>query len=505
MWGGKSLKTRAIGQDAAIQRAAENGGKTQERSAASAKFSEVLQDLLGAQGAPGIDVNPLGFAPAPVGTEVKMERPVEVKEQEAEVDEDDYLNHDVQEETAHDEQLAVKEEVEEEVVVEEVVVEEATEEEFLQVVEAETERMVQEGVEKESTAGQGMPEVVTEQIATESIEVIRQERMIGSASQEGQNNQAWTPKQAVNVVLDERQKVDMSVPKELEQQVNAMQEATQKQAAPKLVGPEMKTEAQINAMFAGSTREVGSGEEKAPEPVYTSPMVNAVVQQSGLPKGSEAEQSLRFQLGSLLRPESLVDTALQQGAARANSGVGSSSGIGSIIGNGSEKEKVAGESNRTKAKPQQLPKNEQDKVVERVKELLKDANAARNGNTMVVRLDPPRLGQMMVKVTHRAGQVHARIVPESQEVETALRSRVSELTTALTAIGIKAENIHISLGAERTESEAFQFSEFLNQNGSQGSGEREFSHHREEKHATLPGSLTPTSNRGGEAVAGWVA
>lgn len=504
VWGGKSLRTREIGQDAAIQRAAENGGKTQERSAASAKFSEVLQDLIGAQGAPGIDTNPLGFAPAPVGTEVKLERPVEVEEQEAEVAEDDYLKQDVQEESAHDEQLAVNEEVKEEVVVEEVVVEEATEEEFLQVVEAETERMVQEGVEKESTAGQGTPEVVTESVATESIDVTRQERMIGSASQEGQNNQAWTPKQEVKVVVDERQKVDMSVPKELEQQVNAMQEAASKEkTSAKLVGPEMKTEAQIKEMFSGSTREVGTGEEKAPEAVQSSPMVNAVVQQSNLPKGSEAEQSLRFQLGSLLRPESLADKALQQGAARGSSAGGS--GITSIVGNSSEKEKLAGESSRAKAKPQQLPKNEQDKVVERVKELLKDANATRNGNTMVVRLDPPRLGQMMVKVTHKAGQVHARIVPESQEVETALRSRVSELTTALTAIGIKAENIHISLGAERTESEAFQFSEFLNQNGSQGSGEREFSHQREEKHATLPGSMTTTSNRGGEAVAGWVA
>jgi len=483
------LRTLSIGQDAAVQLAAENGGSNQEPSTDGAKFSEVLKDLIGMQGSAGIDMNPLSFAPAPVGTEVQMKQPVD-EEREAEVEED-YLDEDTQEE----QQVVAKEEV----AVEEVVVEEASEEEFLQAVEAETERMVQEVVEKESTAGQGTPEIQTEQVATDSI-VERQERMIGSDSQEGQNNQAWTPKQ--EVIGSERQKVDMSVPKELEQQVAALQDGALKETAGK-VGPEVKTEAQLKQLFQGSTREVGSEEGDTPEPVFNTPVVNGALQQAALPKGSDAEQSLRFQLGSLLRPENLADKVFQQGSIRTGGGL--LAGNANAISSSGEKGKLAAESGKTKAKPQQLPKGEQDKVVEQVKQLLKDANASRNGNTMVVRLDPPRLGAMMVRVTHKAGQVYARIIPESQEVETALRSRVSELTHALSAIGIKAENIHVSLGQERSESEMYQFNEFLNQQGSQGSEERGFSGNREEGHASIQDNVATIGNRGGAAEAGWVA
>jgi len=120
-----------------------------------------------------------------------------------------------------------------------------------------------------------------------------------------------------------------------------------------------------------------------------------------------------------------------------------------------------------------LPKELQDKTVEKVKELLQNAAKSRNNNTLVVRMDPPSLGALTLKVTHKAGKVHARIIPESTEVETALRGRVPELIQVLAANGLNRDNVHVSIGSEHSETELYQFNEFFNRHqGEEKKGQR---------------------------------
>jgi flagellar hook-length control protein FliK len=440
-------------------------------------------------------MNPMDLAPAAVGTELKAHVPVEIKEikaakvKEEVQDEPEVVQEETREEVAQDErEVAVDVQVEQAV------------EEIAEVTEAifvETDRMVQEEVQKESTAGQGTPEII-EQVVTDQIEVMSRERSIGREGQAGGEQQ--TAKQAQHVPDEQRAKVDMSLPQELEEQANALQEAALTNPAPKVTS-QVKTESMLADARENAPREMGK-EEKASMPVFNSPVIDAIVKQAELPSGSSAQESLRFQLGSLIRPEFSADSSLQSGGVRSIGSAGSSNSFG--LGESGDKEKLAAGSK--KAAGTQLPKAQQDKVVERIQQLLKDAAATRNGNTMVVRLDPPNLGALTVRVTQKAGQVFARIIPESQDVEAILRGRVNEITHALTSVGIKAENIHISLGQERSESEMFQFNEFLNQNGGQESGEKGFSRQHADSHATLGSNGAVAGDRAKAAAdAGWVA
>jgi flagellar hook-length control protein FliK len=70
---------------------------------------------------------------------------------------------------------------------------------------------------------------------------------------------------------------------------------------------------------------------------------------------------------------------------------------------------------------------------------------------MVVRLDPPELGSVTVRLSMRGEQMYARVVPENSEVETVLRERAQEIVQALSNSGVKAENINLTIGRESQE------------------------------------------------------
>ena len=103
----------------------------------------------------------------------------------------------------------------------------------------------------------------------------------------------------------------------------------------------------------------------------------------------------------------------------------------------------------------------QDKIIEKIQEIINQSAQTRSNNSVVLNIDPPDLGKITVKVTQRDGQIYARVTPESAEVEYSLRTRVTELMHALALNGLRAEQIHVSIGAERLEAETFQFSDLL--------------------------------------------
>lgn len=124
----------------------------------------------------------------------------------------------------------------------------------------------------------------------------------------------------------------------------------------------------------------------------------------------------------------------------------------------------------------ELPKTQQDKVIEKLQQMIETAAKGRNANTMVVRLDPPQLGQMVVKIQSRGDQIFARIIPESADVEAALRSRVAEIVNVLENSGFKADNIHVSFGKTPGESEMSLFGQMMgNKNAQTESNSQEHS------------------------------
>jgi len=189
----------------------------------------------------------------------------------------------------------------------------------------------------------------------------------------------------------------------------------------------------------------------------------------------------------------------QQGAVK----VASNGGIEAIgVGNQGNAEKTAA---AVKAKAAAgLPAKDQLKVVEQVKELLQKAIQNREGNTLTMRLNPPELGMMTVKVTQRESQVYARIIPESHEVEQALRSKAAEVTNILVAAGLKPDQVLVSIGRERTDAEAFQFQQFMS--GSNGGQRQEGGEQQgSRREHGMPGMSMRHNSEELVADLGWVA
>ncbi len=107
----------------------------------------------------------------------------------------------------------------------------------------------------------------------------------------------------------------------------------------------------------------------------------------------------------------------------------------------------------------------QDKIIERIQSMLKNAKSTKNGTSMVVRLDPPQLGKVTVKLTQRSDQLFAKIIPESKDVERTLKSRSADIVNSLVSSGFKVENINLSFGAnEEVIHSSSHFSEMFNNN-----------------------------------------
>lgn len=98
-------------------------------------------------------------------------------------------------------------------------------------------------------------------------------------------------------------------------------------------------------------------------------------------------------------------------------------------------------------------------IVENIQKVIDAVAAGKTGNTLTVRLDPPELGKVTVKVSQRSDGLNVRVVPESADVEANLQSRAHELGALLNLSGVRNANIEIATASEAEFSKSF--SDFL--------------------------------------------
>lgn len=158
------------------------------------------------------------------------------------------------------------------------------------------------------------------------------------------------------------------------------------------------------------------------------------------------------------------------------------------------------EKHAAKAKPEQAPGAHSARMLEQVQKVLEEAVRTKDSNTIVVRLDPPQLGALTVRLTHRGDELFGRIIPESPEVEAILRSRSHELQQILAASGLKAENVHVSIGQERS-ADAFLFQQQFEGRGRRDDDERGARFGTERSAAQRTESYSGAK----ENASGWVA
>ena len=86
--------------------------------------------------------------------------------------------------------------------------------------------------------------------------------------------------------------------------------------------------------------------------------------------------------------------------------------------------------------------------IDKVKEVLEKAAAKRENDTISIKVDPPHLGEIKVKVSHKNGEIYTKLTPENKEVEQVLKSQSHELNAILQGLGFKAEEVHVQIGSE---------------------------------------------------------
>ena len=206
----------------------------------------------------------------------------------------------------------------------------------------------------------------------------------------------------------------------------------------------------------------------------------------------------------------LMQTAVNEGAVArqgALTGAEAVSKVDGVVAKSGEGKSQTENNTREQAKgPEQMPRKQQVRVINKIQEVLEQAIRTRDSNTIVVRLDPPKLGAMTIKLTHRGDELFGKISPDNPEVESLLRARINELVHILTASGIDAQNIHLSIGGEQVDIANSLFDQFMQSgtdgtNGEGDASENEFSSEQRESEESNETHL----NEEEDDLAAWIA
>lgn len=279
-------------------------------------------------------------------------------------------------------------------------------------------------------------------------------------------------------------------------------------AAKPVEGPKVETKAPLSPFIRALNTDA--------EPEPAAALADAASPQLAMTDGvtESAKQSVhKNATGMAGAPTTLAELQLRSHSALAGSaesltqgagGKGSAEGIALL-----QAQTERGAASKGKGAATGLPRSDQEKILQQIRDVMKKATMSADGNTMVVRLDPPELGNITVRVTQRDGQVFARVIPENADVEQLLRQRAGEVTQALAAVGLKTDHVQLSIGRERSESETFRFQEQHGSGGGNQTGEQGSSSsgsERGDRPDTSPRNKGPKSGLAADtAEVGWVA
>jgi flagellar hook-length control protein FliK len=97
----------------------------------------------------------------------------------------------------------------------------------------------------------------------------------------------------------------------------------------------------------------------------------------------------------------------------------------------------------------------QQTYVEKVKEVLARVAQSRTSDSVTVKIDPPHLGEVTVRVVQKGKEVYAKLSADSSEVEQVLRTKMNELNNILQNLGYKADQVHVTIGTDAQETPFF--------------------------------------------------
>ncbi|MFN8389001.1 MAG: flagellar hook-length control protein FliK [Bdellovibrionota bacterium] len=365
---------------------------------------------------------------------------------------------------------------------------------------------------KPEAVGEAVKEEVTTQAPAQAAPVVAMQTEVAESTAQHTETAVQAPvTPAQGTTPQQSADKPVAAAEQVAQPVEAQQVAQQGAADPaqtdKAVTSKQGGKQQSESYYAIQQALDGDNTEEPPAAVQP-----AVAQEA---KGTTEAPKTRANAAEVLQGMMIRDAAMNErsGAAlvsRGGSGANRTAELGGISGQGAVGDKIVG--GKLKTGPLSAEINQQ-RIIDQVKDLLKKAVQSRDGNVLMVRLNPPELGELTVKVTQRDNQVYARIIPESKEVESMLRERANDVQQVLVHAGLKPDQVHVAIGTERSESEMFGFNQFLGggQNGTPkdgGTGRENGSGNGAANGALTQGAewtLTRNGTTEAGAESGWVA
>lgn len=395
------------------------------------QFSELIRNMLGSGPSALTNVN---FEMPEL--KVELQQKEELKEQVHSL-EDEQLQQEVEEEETEEEASTEVEVTEEQVVTEELVVAKEIVQEQVQIFER-TDRSIKSAEKAEIVIDKStQADVAREVVQQSAVTQAELQAQVSDGEQGGYKGQTAAEK------------------------VNSMRN--------------LRDEAQA-VRFADDARQELVADEEVRAPMMVAPTVDT---NSATKPATPATVA------------SHVAVIATQTAESAIADKGNSHQAAAISGTNGAREEIAQTKKGEKADPQR--KTQTNEMVEKIRDLIAQANQSKDSNTISVRISPEGLGAMVVKVTQKDDQTYARIIPESPETETLLRGKIQEIAQTLQASGMKIDNVHISIGQDQSQADFFNFSQFSSGLGAQTNGENSGSANAERELARQK-VLTPNAD-----------
>jgi len=323
------------------------------------------------------------------------------------------------------------------------------------------------------------PEQVVQDVeeVVEQVEQMPEQAPLLAASERVLSAQK-SDEQVVEAAKQAAQEVDVKGKRERGTVQFAAQAAPQAQEnvlenpAKQVVEQALKPRAERFTPVQDVARELRQG---APEVATANGQLEAKVVEVPLPERQAVATPLaRFDSATTTNLEQ-AGTVLSQAADVASAakqlGAGAKDAGSQLLSNFAKDSKTEAGEKASKTAVKELSKSDQNEIIQRIQKVLDGQIRTRDANTILLKLDPVELGQVRIKLTQRADELFARIMPERPDVEQLLKTRSQELNQILQQSGVKSENIHVTIGSD-SEASLSTFREFM----ARGDASREGSH-----------------------------
>lgn len=222
------------------------------------------------------------------------------------------------------------------------------------------------------------------------------------------------------------------------------------------------------ASYDADSGSAGTGaDSKSSGSSASSGSVNAAgPETSGASDPLKLAESVSMTSGAQTRADGAAQQTESKSAATSRNLTNKTDQASAVNGQSAKSDQTQTQSNvRSTSSPRQtFERMILDQVVDKARIIPRPGGAS----SMVIRLDPPSLGRIDMRIDVKDGSVRAAIVADSKDVKAAIEGNIENLKNSLHANGLKVDEISVTVGGDQ----GFKFrDDGVSQHGAQNNGD----------------------------------